>query len=109
MKLAKRGVVTSAMKRIARDEKVNAERVRSGVAKGRIVILEKRDNVCGIGAGLRTKINANVGTSTDFAKIDEEIRKVKAAVEAGTDTIMDLSTGGNLEYILRKIIRSSAV
>ncbi|MCX6775569.1 MAG: phosphomethylpyrimidine synthase ThiC [Candidatus Micrarchaeota archaeon] len=109
MKLAKRGVVTSAMKRIARDEKVDAERVRSGVAKGRIVILEKRDKVCGIGAGLRTKINANVGTSTDFAKVDDEIKKVKAAVEAGTDTVMDLSTGGNLEYILKKIIRSSAV
>jgi len=109
MKLAKRGVVTSAMKRIARDEKVDAERVRNGVAKGRIIILEKRGKVCGIGAGLRTKINANVGTSTDFAKVDEEIRKVKAAVEAGTDTVMDLSTGGDLEYVLKKIIRSSAV
>ena len=109
MKLAKRGVVSSAMKRIARDERVDAERVRNGVAKGRIVVLEKGNRVCGIGAGLRTKINANVGTSTDFAKLDEEIRKVKAAVEAGTDTIMDLSTGGNLEYVLKRIIRSSAV
>lgn len=109
MKLARRGVVTSAMKRIARDEKVDAERVRNGVAKGRIVILEKMGKTCGIGAGLRTKINANVGTSTDFAKVDEEIKKVKAAVEAGTDTVMDLSTGGNLEYVLKKIIRSSAV
>jgi phosphomethylpyrimidine synthase len=109
MKLANRGVVTSAMKRIAREEKVNAERVRNGVAKGRIVILEKKGRVCGIGAGLRTKINANVGTSTDFAKIDDEVRKVKAAVEAGTDTVMDLSTGGNLEDVLKRIIRNSAV
>lgn len=109
MKLAKRGVVTSAMKRIARDERVDAERVRNGVAKGRIVILEKRGRACGIGAGLRTKVNANVGTSTDFAKLDEELRKVKAAVDAGTDTVMDLSTGGNLENVLKRIIKVSSV
>lgn len=109
MKLAKKGVVTSAMKRIAREERVDAERVRNGVAKGRIVILEKRGKVCGIGAGLRTKINANVGTSTDFAKVEEEIRKVKAAVDAGTDTVMDLSTGGDLEGVLKRIIRNSSV
>jgi len=109
MKLAKKGVVTSAMKRIAREERVDAERVRNGVAKGRIVILEKREKVCGIGAGLRTKINANVGTSTDFARVDEEIKKVKAAVDAGTDTVMDLSTGGNLEGVLKRVIRSSSV
>lgn len=109
MKLAKRGVVTSAMKKIAREEKVDAERVRNGVAKGRIVILKKRGKVCGIGAGLRTKINANVGTSTDFARVDEEIKKVKAAVDAGTDTVMDLSTGGDIEDVLKKIIRVSTV
>jgi len=109
MKLAKRGVVTAAMKRIARDEKVDAERVRNGVAKGKVVVLEKGGRVCGIGAGLRTKINANVGTSTDFANVEDEIKKVKAAVGAGTDTVMDLSTGGNLEEILKKIIRKSAV
>jgi phosphomethylpyrimidine synthase len=109
MKLAKRGVVTSAMKRIARDERVDAERVRDGVAKGRIVILEKKGKVCGIGAGLRTKVNANVGTSTDFAKVDEELRKVKAAVDAGTDTVMDLSTGGNLENVLKRVIKVSRV
>ncbi|NYZ76296.1 phosphomethylpyrimidine synthase ThiC [Candidatus Micrarchaeota archaeon] len=109
MKLAKKGVVTSAMKRVAREERVDAERVRNGVAKGRIVILEKRGKVCGIGAGLRTKINANIGTSTDFARVDEEIRKVRAAVDAGTDTVMDLSTGGNLEGVLKRVIRSSSV
>jgi phosphomethylpyrimidine synthase len=109
MKLAKRGVVTSAMKRIARDEKVDAERVRNGVAKGRIVVLEKGGEVCGIGAGLRTKINANVGTSTDFVKVEEELRKIKAAIEAGADTVMDLSTGGNLEEVLKRIIRKSTV
>jgi phosphomethylpyrimidine synthase len=109
MKLAKKGVVTSAMKRIAGGERVDAERVRNGVAKGRIVILEKKGKVCGIGAGLKTKVNANVGTSTDFARVDEELRKVKAAVDAGTDTVMDLSTGGNLENVLKKVIRASSV
>ncbi|QLJ53415.1 MAG: Phosphomethylpyrimidine synthase ThiC [Candidatus Fermentimicrarchaeum limneticum] len=109
MKLAKRGVVTSTVKKIAKDEKVNAERVRNGVAKGKIVVMEKGEEVCGIGAGLRTKVNANVGTSTDFARVEEEVRKVKAAVEAGTDTVMDLSTGGNLEAVLKRIIRASRV
>ena len=109
MKLAKRGVVTSAVKRIARGEKVNSERVRNGVAKGKIVVMEKGGKVCGIGAGLRTKINANVGTSTDFTGVEEEVRKVKAAVEAGADTVMDLSTGGNLEAVLKRIIRASRV
>jgi len=109
MKLARRGVITSAVKRIAKQEGVDAERLRNAVAKGRAVVLEKGERVCGIGAGLRTKVNANVGTSTDFVRVEEELRKVKAAVEAGADTVMDLSTGGDLEEILKRIMRVSRV
>lgn len=107
MKIARRGVITSAVKRIAKEEGVDAERVRNGVAKGRVVVLEKGECVCGIGAGLRTKVNANVGTSTDFVNVEEELRKVRAAEEAGADTVMDLSTGGDLEGILKRMIRAS--
>ncbi|MEM3556153.1 MAG: phosphomethylpyrimidine synthase ThiC [Candidatus Micrarchaeia archaeon] len=109
MKIARRGVVSSAVKRIARKEGVDAERVRNAVAKGRVVVLEKGERVCGIGSGLRTKVNANVGTSTDFVRVEEELRKVRAAVEAGADTVMDLSTGGDLEGILKRILRVSKV
>jgi phosphomethylpyrimidine synthase len=61
----------------------------------------------GIGEGLRTKVNANIGTSPRHSDVDEELAKVKVAVEAGADAIMDLSTGGDLDSIRKKIIENS--
>jgi len=63
----------------------------------------------GIGRGLRTKVNANIGTSTDASNIDDEIEKAKVAVQAGADAIMDLSTGGNLSEIRHAIMREVPV
>jgi phosphomethylpyrimidine synthase len=109
MKYAINRKVTDEMKAVADAEDVDVERIRKGVAKGRIVIPK---NVCredvkpiGIGEGLRVKVNANIGTSKDFASESDEIGKAKIAVKYGADTLMDLSTGGDLEKIRREIMK----
>lgn len=63
----------------------------------------------GIGGGLRTKINANIGTSGDNADVANELKKLKVAIESGADTVMDLSTGGDIDFIRREIIKNSTV
>jgi len=80
--------------------------VMEGVARGAIVIpankihLSKNlKKLTGIGKGLRTKVNANLGTSFDYVNVEEEKQKLLVAVEAGADTVMDLSTGGDLRAI----------
>ncbi len=62
-----------------------------------------------IGEGLGVKVNANIGTSGDIADEDLELRKLEAALKAGTDAVMDLSTGGNLRSVRRKIVEASSV
>lgn len=105
---AKKGNLTEEMRAVAKQEGVGEEFVQKGLAEGRIVIpanLHRQGiKVCGIGEGLRTKVNANIGTSQDEAILDEELRKMKAATEAGADTLMDLSTSGNLAEIRRAIL-----
>ncbi len=107
---AKKGRETEEMKQIARDEDVRVEEIVRGVADGRIVIPKnrKRDELepIGIGGGLRTKINANVGTSPDYQDIEEEVEKAKISVEYGADTVMDLSIGGNIDKVRKKIVSS---
>jgi len=109
MELAKRGVVTSEMKKLAKKESISLGTVKERVASGRIVILEKGDEVCGIGTGLKTKVNANLGTSPDLCKIEGELKKVDIAIEAGADTLMDLSVAGDLDEILKAIIKKSMI
>lgn len=113
LKDAKSGNITEAMKRIAVSEGVTPEFVRNGVAKGNIVITlnNRRRNIkpIGIGKGLSTKINANIGTSGDDADIDKELEKLDVAVRAGADTVMDLSTGGDIDRIKKIIIKRSPV
>ncbi len=112
MELAKRGVVSEEMRYIAEREGVSEEFIRRKVAEGRIVIPKNIDREIppiGIGEGLRVKINANIGTSKDLCDIDLELKKAEAAIEAGADTIMDLSTGGNLDEIRRRILREVEV
>ena len=105
---AKRGNLTREMKRIARIEKVSPEEIAQGLAQGTLIILGNRKHKgvspVGIGKGLRTKVNANIGTSRDRVSVKEELRKLKVAVECGTDTVMDLSTGGNLCRIRRRVL-----
>jgi phosphomethylpyrimidine synthase len=110
---ARKGTLTAAMEAVAAAEQVDAQTILRGIAEGHIIIPRNRNHAaippCGIGKGLRTKINANIGTSKDHQDGEEELIKLKVAVAAGADTVMDLSTGGPLDDIRREIIRASGV
>ncbi|MEO0275822.1 MAG: phosphomethylpyrimidine synthase ThiC [candidate division WOR-3 bacterium] len=114
IEFARKGIITEVMEKIAKDENVSPEFIREKVSEGEIVIPfnpnhKSLKKPCGIGSGLRTKINANIGTSFDYVNIDEEIEKLKVAIEYGADTVMDLSTGGDLKKIREKIIENSII
>jgi len=107
MSEAKKGTITPEMKYVAKSEKVDVEKILKGVANGTIVIPKNinRDTLpCGIGQGLSTKINANIGSSSKIEDIDLEIKKAKLAVDFGADAVMDLSTGPNLLEFRKKIM-----
>ncbi|MBU1862260.1 MAG: phosphomethylpyrimidine synthase ThiC [Candidatus Omnitrophica bacterium] len=112
---ARKGIITDEMVRVAQVEELDAHIVREGIAQGEIVIFENKKNVkddkkiCGVGKGLRTKVNANIGTSRDWINCDEELEKLQMAEEAGADAVMDLSTGGNLKEIRAKIINAAHI
>jgi len=110
---ARSGKITPQMRRVARDEGLEPEAVAEAVAAGRVVVpnnaLRTLSRPVGIGEGLRTKVNANVGTSTDSFSLEAELEKVSIAIEAGTDTIMDLSTGGDLTEIRTRILQDCPV
>ncbi len=111
IELAREGVVTSQMEQVAKDEDFSPEVIRMRVAKGEIVIPNnpnrKGQIVRGIGTGLRTKVNASIGTSSDICDIDDEVRKAKAAEEEGADTLMELSAGGNLDKVRREVLAAT--
>ena len=108
---AGKGIISPQMEQVAQQEGLDAEFIRQGVAQGTIVIpanAEHRNLVpCGIGQGLRTKVNANIGTSSDFGDINTELEKLRVALDSKADTVMDLSTGGDITAIRRAIIASS--
>jgi phosphomethylpyrimidine synthase len=107
---AKKGIITEEMKEVARQEGLDPEVIRRGVAGGHIVIpVSPYRNVrlCGIGEGLRTKVNASIGTSSDLVDIDVEVEKARQAELAGADTLMELSTGGDLVEIRRRVVEAT--
>jgi phosphomethylpyrimidine synthase len=109
---AKRGVVTEEMKIVAAQEGVTEDFVCRGVAGGHIVIPVspyRKVRICGIGEGLRTKVNASIGTSTDIVNIPEEVEKAKQAERAGADTLMELSTGGDFVEIRKQVIANTSL
>jgi phosphomethylpyrimidine synthase len=112
---ARRGVITPEMAHVARREDLEPEVVRSEVARGRMVIPANREHLkqglepMGIGVKARCKINANIGNSAVTSDIDNELAKLKLSVDLGADTVMDLSTGGNIDAIRRAIIAASTV
>ena len=111
--LARIGTITPIIQAVAKKEDLDPETIRQGIAEGIIVIPANVNHSqldpCGIGKGLKTKVNANIGTSSDFCDISIELAKLKAAQEAQTDTIMDLSTGGDIGAIRRTIIGSTSL
>ena len=98
----------SIIKKIAEDERVPWETIQQGLEQGTIVIPMNKNRrllkPCAVGKGLRTKVNANIGTSQDTAELSIELEKLKAAVGAGVDAIMDLSTGGDIDAVRREIL-----
>jgi len=112
MEQARKGELTDEFRRIADNEHTDPETVREGIAGGVLTLCNSavRDiEPLAIGGGLRIKVNANIGTSSDASSIDEEIEKAHIAIEYGADTIMDLSTGGDIPAIRRKILEEVRV
>ncbi|MBQ9377868.1 MAG: phosphomethylpyrimidine synthase ThiC, partial [Schwartzia sp.] len=113
MELARAGRITAAMERVAEAERLSPETIREGVARGRVVICANPAHTgltpCGVGEGLRVKVNANIGTSTAFPDLAPELEKLDAAVRYGADAVMDLSTGGDTTTARREIISRSPV
>jgi len=113
LEAARRGIVTTEMEEVSKEEGYTPQEIMECVAKGEIVIpknhLHTHCRAKGIGKGLKTKVNANIGTSSDVVDVEEEMAKLRAALEAGADAVMDLSTGGDLDAIRRKVVKESYV
>jgi phosphomethylpyrimidine synthase len=113
LEMAKQGVISPQMKSVAKIEGLDAAFIRDGIAQGVIVIPANINHgnliPCGIGQGLSTKVNANIGTSSDFGSTATELKKLQVAIDAKADAVMDLSTGGNLSATRRAILAASPV
>lgn len=112
---ARQGMITPEMEYVAKREDLSPELIRSEVARGRMVIpaniyhLKKKLEPMCIGIASKCKINANIGNSAVKGKIEDELEKLHTAVHLGADTVMDLSTGGNIDGIRQAIIDASPV
>ncbi|HEV2221396.1 MAG TPA: phosphomethylpyrimidine synthase ThiC [Candidatus Acidoferrales bacterium] len=113
MHYARQGIITEEMEYVAKREKLAPELVRSEVARGRAIIPanihHKNLEPMGIGVAFKCKINANIGNSATTSKIEDELEKLHRSVHYGSDTVMDLSTGGDIPKIRKAIINASPV
>src|SRR5437667_4072058 len=112
---ARKGIITDEMYYVAKREDLEPELIRDEVARGRMVIpantvhLTKRLEPMAIGVASKCKINANIGNSAVTGTVDDELEKLHTAVHLGADTVMDLSTGGDIDGIRQAIIDASPV
>ena len=114
MSSARRGIATAEMMQVAKDEDVGLDTLLHGIARGSIIVpkntvRKQQIKAVGIGQGLKTKVNVNIGTSTLYQNLEEEISKARVAVKYGADTIMDLSDGGDLNLIREKLLESAPI
>jgi phosphomethylpyrimidine synthase len=112
LEYARQGIVTEKMHQAALAEGVEPEFIRAGIAAGHVIICHNNKHSNGtplaVGKGLRTKVNANIGSSADDLDIQKELEKARVAVASGADAIMDLSTGGPVDEIRRAIIAETS-
>jgi len=110
---AREGILSEEMKICAAEEGVEAEFIRQGLVDGNIVICRnvnhQKIKPLAIGLGLRTKVNANIGTSKDNNDLAAELEKLKMATDVGADAVMDLSTGGDLAQIRKTVMEKATV
>ncbi len=113
LEMAKRGIISEEMRKAAEADGIDGEELRALIASGRAVLPKNKfhrfERVLAIGDRLSTKVNANIGSSGACASVEQEIAKLDAAVAAGTHSVMDLSTGGDLSAIREAIIARSPV
>jgi phosphomethylpyrimidine synthase len=115
LEAARQGIITAEMRYVAAREDLDVELIRTEVARGRMIIpankihLQKGLEPMCIGIAARCKINANIGNSAVTGKIQDELEKLHTAVHLGADTVMDLSTGGDIDAIRQAIIDASPV
>ncbi|NWF75928.1 MAG: phosphomethylpyrimidine synthase ThiC [Nitrospirae bacterium] len=110
IELAKKGVITDEMKEVSTSESISPEKLASDIASGLTVIpvnTIRKIKPIGIGRGLKTKVNANIGTSKDRVSFEDEEKKLDLLVRYGADAVMDLSTGGSMKEIRRLILKKS--
>ena len=104
--------ITDIIKIVAKDEGVSPDFVLEGIKKGNIAVFKNKNRdtkPVATGKGLKTKVNANIGTSPLTINVEHEIDKLSAAEEAGADAIMDLSIGGDVDSIRKKIMASTSL
>ncbi len=109
---ARKGIITDEVKQVALMEGIEPERLSQDIGSGLVVISRNTNhdiNPLGIGKGLKTKINANIGTSKDRVSLHEEVQKLGVLVKYGADAVMDLSTGGPIREIRKLLLRKSSV
>jgi phosphomethylpyrimidine synthase len=113
LEIARQGKISEEMEICAKQESVEPELIRKGVEDGNIVVIRNTKHTSilplAIGKGLKTKVNTNIGTSKDRTDLNSELEKVRVSIAAGTDAIMDLSTGGNIRETRKAIIKESSV
>ena len=113
MHYARQGLVTPEMEHVARRENLSPELVRSEIARGRMIVPANVNHAnlepMAIGIASLCKINANIGNSAVTSNVDEELEKLRYSIKYGADTVMDLSTGGDIPGIREAIIRHSPV
>jgi len=113
LELAKQGALSPQMKHVAQQESVSEETIQQYVAEGTIVIPANVNHTSlvprGIGKGLTVKVNANIGTSSDYGSIDSELEKLRLTIQFGADAVMDLSTGGDISSIRQTIVAASTL
>jgi len=109
LEYAKEGTATKEMEYVAKNEKIDINTLISNISRGSIVIMKRGDVSVGIGKGLSTKVNVNIGTSSLKIDPDEEVRKARIAQKYGADTISDLSMGGNIALIRKRIMENTTL